>query len=116
MYLEDQNYRSALFYLYLWAEKKILFPFYNMSHIIIRAVAPVANENCFCIRNAHMTVYKLAKSSEFIFLMSRLYQCICINMPVQVIENIDMHAVEPGGRMAFRNIVFIQSKPGETGK
>ena len=39
-----------------------------------------------------------------------------INMPFQVIESIDMHTVEPGGRVTFRNIVFIQNKPGETGK
>lgn len=66
-------------------EQKILVLFHAMSHVVIRAIAPVTDKDILGARQRGVPVYHVAESPKFIFLANRLDQCLCISMLLQVI-------------------------------
>ena len=82
--------------------RKTKYFFDHVSHVVIRTIPSVPNKNSSLIRVSDMSVYKLAKSKEFIFFMCRLKNGIRIDPLIYVIKGIDVHAVKAGGRMSLR--------------
>ena len=82
-------------------KNKVLFFFDHVSHVVIRAIPSVPNKNNSLIRVRDMSVYKLAKSKEFIFFMCRLKNGIRIDPVIYVIKGIDVYAVKARSGMSF---------------
>lgn len=56
-------------------EQKILVLFHDMSHVVIRAIAPVTDKDIFRAGQHGVPVYHVAESPELIFLVNRLELC-----------------------------------------
>lgn len=81
------------------------FLFHNMCHVIIRTIATVADIDIFSSTHNIAPVNDITESTEFIFAADWLYQCIRVSMGIQIIESIQMHAVDTVGRVARATVV-----------
>ena len=82
------------------AENKILSVFYDMCHVVVRAVSAATDINISGAWQHRMSVSRRAEGPEFIFEADRLDEGIRINMSVKVIKSVDMHAVTAFGGTA----------------
>lgn len=85
----------------LCAEEEILSLFHDMSHVIIGAVPTVADEDVPGIWRRIKPVNHIAEGPEFILTVDRLDKCGRIGVLIQVIECIQVHAVEAFCGMPF---------------
>ncbi len=85
----------------LCAEEKVLPLLHDMGHVIIGAVAAVADEDIPGIRRCIEPVNHIAEGLEFILAVDRLDKRGRIGVLVQVIECIQVHAVEAFCGMPF---------------
>lgn len=82
----------------LCAEKEILFLFHNMCHVIVGAIAPVANVDILPAGESFVPVHDVAKCAKFVFFMHRLEDGIRIDVCIKVEKGIYMYAVDTAGR------------------
>lgn len=97
-------------------EEKILAFFQYMGHVVIRAIPPVADKDISGSGLGIMPVNHVTEGPEFIFLVDGLDQCIGIGVFLQVIERIQVHAVEAFCGMASRYKVFRGREGGPAEK
>ena len=81
-------------------EKKLAF-FQHMGHVVIRAVPPVADKDIPGPGLGMVPVNHVTEGLEFILPVDGLDQGIGIGMSLQVIERIQVHAVEAFCGMTF---------------
>lgn len=85
-------------------------------HVVIGAVPSVADKDVPGIRQGIVAVNHTAESPEFIFLMNGLDEGIGINVLLQIIKSVQMHAVKPFCGIAFCYKVFRGRKERLTEK
>lgn len=89
----------------LGTEQEILSLFHNMIHVVIRAIATVTDIDIFSSIQNIMPVNNITESTEFIFVSDGLDQRIRVGMGIQVIESIQVHAVDTVGRVSRATVV-----------
>lgn len=87
-------------------QEKLLF-FYDMSHIIVRAIPAVRNKDAGSIIGLPDPVHHSAESFVFIFAMNWLDDGVLISMGIKVIEGIEKEAVNSFGGMALGDKVNL---------
>ena len=85
----------------LSAKKEVLSLLRHMGHVIIGAVSAAADEDILGTRWRVKPVSHIAEGPELILEVDGLDKCGRIGMPLQVIEGIQVHAVEAFCRMPF---------------
>ena len=72
---------------------------------LAHTIAAVADIDIFSSIHNSVPVNNITESTEFIFAADWLYQCIRVSMGIQIIESIQMHAVDTVGRVARATVV-----------
>ena len=100
------------------AKEEELSLFHDMSHVVIGTVPPVTDKDISGPRRCDVAVDHATESPEFILLMDGLEEGVGISMLLQVIEGIQVHAVESFSRMPLGNKIFRRGKgwPAEKSK
>lgn len=100
------------------AKEEELSLFHDMSHVVIGTVPPVTDKYISGPRRCDVAVDHATESPEFILLMDGLEEGVGISMLLQVIEGIQVHAVESFSRMPLGNKIFRRGKgwPAEKSK
>ena len=99
--IADQSFGMDI----LGTEQEILSLFHNMIHVVIRAIATVTDIDIFSSIQNIMPVNNITESTEFIFVSDGLDQRIRVGMGIQVIESIQVHAVDTVGRVSRATVV-----------
>ena len=75
------------------ADQKELSVFYDMSKVVVRAIAPVTDVDILRSGYNGMSVDNGAKGTKFVLLMNRLQESGCIQMRAQILKCVDMNAI-----------------------
>lgn len=86
----------------LCAEEEILSLFHYMCHVVVGAVAPVANVDILPSGERPMPVHDVAECAKFVFFMHGLEDGVRIDVCIKVKKGIYMYAVDTAGRMPRR--------------
>ena len=81
----------------LCAEEEILSLFHYMGHVVVGAVAPVANVNILPARKRSVPVHNIAECAEFVFFMHGLKDSVRINVCIKIKKGIYVHTVDASG-------------------
>lgn len=89
----------------LGTEQEILSLFHDVCHVVIGAIPAVTDIDIFLSFQNVVTVNDITESTEFIFAADGLDQRIRIGMRIQVIESIQVHAVDAAGGVARGTVI-----------
>lgn len=81
----------------LCAKEKILSLFHHMGHVVVGAVAPVANVDILPAGESPVPVHDVTECAKFVFFMHRLEDGVRIDVCIQVKKGINMYAVDAAG-------------------
>lgn len=88
--ISDQAFGMDIF----CAEEEILSLFHHMCHVVVGAVAPVANVDILPAGERSVPVHNVAECAKFVFFMHGLEDRVRIDVCVKVKKSIDMYAVD----------------------
>ena len=86
----------------LCTEEEILPLFHHMCHVVVGAVAPVANVDILPAGKGSVPVHDVTECTKFVFFMHGLEDSVRIDVCVKVKKSIDMYAVDTAGGVAGR--------------
>ena len=86
----------------LCAQEEILSLFHHMCHVVVGAVAPVANIDILPAGERPVPVHDVAECAKFVFFMHGLEDGIRIDVSIKVKKGIYMYAVDTAGGVAGR--------------
>ena len=94
--LSDQTFGMDI----LCAEEEVLSLFHHMCHVVVGAVASVANVDILPAGESPVPVHDVAECAKFVFFMHGLEDGVRIDVCIQVKKGIYMYAVDTAGGMA----------------
>ena len=91
----------------LCAEEEILPLFHHMCHVVVGAVAPVANVDILPAGEGPVPVHDVTECTKFVFFMHGLEDGVRIDVCIEVKKGINMYAVDTAGGAAAHSRGFV---------